>query len=400
MLNSRVFEEVKTWKKPFHVLRAYSAKSYLKTLPNLEIIGITGSVGKTLTQNAIVAVLSQKYRVVSGNENLDPTFRIPKTILDAKPWDNKMVLEYGVEHPGDMDHYLWLAKPKYAVITTIASTHLQYFQNTEGVYDEKSKLVKSLPKSAHAILNADDPYSHKMAKETKAKVWWYGQKSKTGVKISHFAQSLKGSSFRLHYGGQKATVKWRVLGKHQLLSAYAAATVGLANGITLKQIAKGLTLVKPPEHRLNPIVTKSANILDDSYNASPKAMQESIKTLVEIGKNKKKIAVLGQMKDLGTHSEQAHRQIGEKLAKTSINYLLTIGKVAAEIGISAKKSKFKGKIISVADTKAALKELAKIAKPKTVVLVKGSRHEHLERVVNGLLGKSTHINCYHCGRLD
>src|SRR3989337_649158 len=123
MANQSLFAEVKRWKKPLHILRNLLAKNYLKLLPNVEIIGITGSVGKTLTQNAIASVLSQKYKVIVGDENLDPTFRIPKTILAAKPWDNFIVLEYGIEHLEDMDSYLSIVKPHIAVVTKIAPTH-------------------------------------------------------------------------------------------------------------------------------------------------------------------------------------------------------------------------------------------------------------------------------------
>src|SRR3990172_5333288 len=106
MLNSDPYQEVKSWKRPFHTSRALLAKNYLKLLRNVKVIGITGSVGKTLTQNAIYAVLSQKYKTVVGDENLDPTFRIPQTLLKAKPWHKFIVLEYGIEKPGDMDYYL------------------------------------------------------------------------------------------------------------------------------------------------------------------------------------------------------------------------------------------------------------------------------------------------------
>src|SRR3990167_10556496 len=154
MLKSDPYREVKNWKKPIHASKALLAKNYLKILPNVEVIGITGSVGKTLTQNATHAVLSQKYKTVVGDENLDPTFRIPQTILKSKPWDQKVILEYGVEYPGDMDHYLKIVIPKIAVVTAITPTHLKYFKNVEGVYGEKSKLVKSLGKGDYAVLNA------------------------------------------------------------------------------------------------------------------------------------------------------------------------------------------------------------------------------------------------------
>src|SRR3990170_3891995 len=164
-MKSEVYKDLSKWKVPFHKSRTSLAKNYLKLLSKLEIIGIAGSVGKTVTQNSIYSVLSQKYKTVVGNENLDPTFRIPKTILSAKPWHQKMILEYGVEHPQDMDHYLAIVKPKIAVVTAIAPTHTKYFGNIEGVFKEKVKLVKALNKNDFAVLNVDDPYVVRMAKE-------------------------------------------------------------------------------------------------------------------------------------------------------------------------------------------------------------------------------------------
>ena len=399
MLNLSVYRKVKSWKKPLHISRYHLAKNYLKLLPNIEIIGITGSVGKTLTQNAIYAVLSQKFKVAVGDENLDPTFRIPKTILATKPWHQKLILEYGVEHPGNMDHYLELVRPKIGVVTAISPTHIKYFHSVGGVFEEKVKLVKALPKDGHAVLNADDPFVVKMAKGTGARVWWYGKKSKNGVKMSHFSQDLKGSKFRLHYNGQKASVSTKIIGKHQLTSIYAAATIGIICGLTLKQIAKGLSQVKPPEHRLNLIVNKNICVIDDTYNASPKAAYESLNTLLDLGKRKQKIAVFGEMKDLGNLSHDFHKLLGERVAKTKIKYLITCGKVAETIGIAAKRKGFTGKIINVSNTKDAISGVRKVINPKSLILIKGSRHAHLERIVLGLLHKSTQINCYHCGEL-
>src|SRR3989344_2716574 len=233
MINFQVYSEVEPWKRPYHAVLALLAKVYLKLLPNIKVIAITGSVGKTLTQNAVYSVLSQKYKVVFGDENLDPTFRIPKTILKARPWHDYLILEYGVEHPGDMDYYLSLAKPKIAILTKIAPTHLKYFKNEQGVYHEKSKLITSLSAYDTAILNADDPYSQKLTTKTKASVAHFGQNAKDGVKISHFIQDLTGSSFRLHHRAHMATVSWRIIGEHQLLAAYIATTVGVVCSLTL-----------------------------------------------------------------------------------------------------------------------------------------------------------------------
>ena len=399
MINLNVYREVKSWKKPLHASKTYLAKSYLKLLPQIEIIGITGSVGKTLTQNAIVSVLSQKFKTITGDENLDPTFRIPQTILAAKPWHQKLVLEYGIEHPGDMDHYLEIARPKIAAVTKISPTHTRYFKNVEGVFAEKVKLVEALDKNGYAVLNADDPQVAKMAKHTKARVIWYGAKSKNGVKISHFRESLRGSKFRLHASGQKASVSWKVVGKHQLTSAYAAAAIGTISGVTLKQIAKGLSQTKAPQHRLNAISTKNTSIIDDTYNSSPAAAAEALVTLQDLGKHKKKIAVLCAMLDLGMLSESAHIALGQKVAKTRIDTLVTVGKVAKFVASAAQKAGFAGKIYRATNTDDAAKFIKKIASPKALILVKGSRHAHLERIIYALLGRETKVECYHCGIL-
>lgn len=399
-MNLQMYSEVKSWKKPIHMSRTAIARAYLKLIPNIEIIGIAGSVGKTLTQNAIYSVLSQKYSTVTGEENLDPTFRIPQTILKAKLWDKYLILEYGVEHPGEMDHYLNITQPKYAVMTTISAEHTKYFGDMEGVIAEESKFIKNLNKNTYAILNADDPYSHGLAKQTKAIVVWYGQKAKRGVKISHYSQNLHGSKFRIHYGGQMASVHWKVVGRHQLASAYAAATLGILCGLTVKQISKGLYGTKVPTHRLELRITDHVNIIDDTYNSSPAAAIESVKTLVELGRGRKKTAILGEMKDLGTLSAHSHAELGQKIAKTSINNLITIGQIAKTVGDSAKKFNFRGKIYSAKSPKEALKLARPLAGKKTLILIKGSRHAHLERIALGLLHKSTHINCYHCGKLN
>src|SRR3990167_7360646 len=324
MFKSDPYRETKGWKKPFHSSKVLLAKNYLKLLPNVGVIGITGSVGKTLTQNAIYAVLSQKYKTVVGDENLDPTFRIPQTILKTKPWDQKIILEYGVEHPGDMDYYLSIAEPKIAVVTAIAPTHIKYFANVEGVFKEKLKLVKALGKNDYAVLNSDDPYCHKMVKLTKAHIKWFGKSAKSGVKISGFQQNLAGSKFQLSLNGQKATVSWKIIGKHQLLSAYAASTVGIIEGMTINQIAKGLFKTQVPVHRLNVISAGKMSILDDTYNSSHVAAHEAVNTLITLGQHKSKIAVFGDMKDLGGLSKEAHQNLGKTIVGSKINVLITI----------------------------------------------------------------------------
>ena len=399
MLKPDPYREVKNWKKPLHASKALLAKNYLKLLPNVEVVGITGSVGKTLTQNAIYAVLSQRYKTVVGDENLDPTFRIPQTILKTKPWDQKIILEYGVEHPGDMDHYLKVIVPKIAVVIAIAPTHLRYFKNVEGVFLEKLKLIKALSENSCVVLNSDDHYCQKMAKMTKAHIRWFGKSAKSPVKRSDFGQSLDGSKFQLSLNGKKASVSWRIVGEHHLLSAYAAATVGIIEGMTINQIAKGLSKIHVPLHRLNIVHIGKMSILDDTYNSSPAAAKEAMNTLIALGQHKNKIAVFGDMKDLGELSKEAHQNLGKAIAASDINVLVTMGKEAETIAKAAKNFSYKGKIIIAKGIGGINDSIRKLKMDKSVILIKGSRHAHLERLVFALQGKPTSINCYHCGVL-
>ncbi|MBI3341838.1 hypothetical protein HY024_01820 [Candidatus Curtissbacteria bacterium] len=254
--------------------------------------------------------------------------------------------------------------------------------------------------SRRGILNADDPLVAKMANFTVAKTFLFGEKAQNGIKISHFKQNIDGSSFRIHYNGAQAAVSWKIVGKAHLTSAYAAASVGILSSMTVKQIAKGLSQTKQPEHRLQVIKKADLTLIDDTYNSSPRAALESVKTLIDLSKNKYKVALIGQMRDLGDISTKEHQSLGRKIAKTRINLLLTLGATAKVIGESAKKAGFRGKIKNFATVGQALKYLNNLETSKAVILLKASRHEHLERVVAGLQAKSTAIYCFHCGNLS
>ena len=184
-----------------------------------------------------------------------------------------------------------------------------------------------------------------------------------------------------------------------MLSAYAASIVGIIEGMTIDQIAKGLSKTQVPPHRLNVISVGKMSILDDTYNSSPVAAKEAVNTLIVLGLHKIKIAVFGDMKDLGRFSKEAHQNLGKAIAASNINVLVTIGKEAETIGKAAKKFSFGGKVIIAKGIGKINDSIRKLKMDKSVILVKGSRHAHLERLVFALEGKPTSVNCYHCGVL-
>lgn len=398
--NVTVLREIKLWKKPWHLARQILAKSYLSLYPNVEIIGITGSVGKTTTKEAIYSILSQKYPTLASRANIDPVVNIPETILKLKPDIKKMVLELGVEYPGEMDFYLSLISPKVGVLTRIYWTHTQFFGDIAGVFAQKSKLIYALPADGWAILNWDDPLQRQLALKIKAQIIWYGTNGiKCQVFAEDFQQNTAGSKIIIGYKNERVDVNWRLIGEHNMTNALAACAVGISQGLSLVFIKKGLEQVAPQPGRLNILSGPNSSILiDDTYNANPIASIEAIKTARAITGDGKLVVVLADMKELGQYSKRGHEEVAKAAIEQKVDVLFTIGQ-EAEIAHQTAKSQITAHHYPIY-VKDIAQKIAQEAKEDTVILVKGSRHAHLERIVLLLEGKSSLIHCFHCGRLE
>ncbi len=367
----------------YHPAKRYLAHYYLKILKLLgcEVIGITGSAGKTTTKEMIASVLKTKYKVAYSLANIDPVYNIPNTILKTPLWTKKLVLEMGVEFPREMNFYIWLANPDVGVLTNVTWTHTQFFKNIEGVAAEKSKLIKSLPKNGLAILNKDDARVAKLAHKTNAKVIYFGsgEKNKVHATDIKFTKNLT-TSFILHVGKEKTEVTLAVLGRHFVDLALAAAAVGNNSKIPLQKIREGLENFKSEPHRIHPHVLKNGTlILDDTYNANPEAVLRAIDVLKEVGKSKKTILVLGEMKELGSYAKSGHILVGNYAKKQKIAKLLSLGKetlyTVDAFGKGGKYFKSKREIV---------KELRSLKTPHTI-LIKGSRSMGMEEIVKTLI---------------
>jgi len=307
-----------------HLTHAYSE---LLSAQGTEIIGITGSAGKTTTKELVKSVLSQDFSTVWSKGNIDPIYNIPETVLHTPLGTEKLVMEMGIEFPGEMDFYLWLAQPKTGIVTTIYWTHTQLLGNVENVAKEKGRLVESLPKDGYAILNHDDPNVRELANRTKAKIVWYGTDDDKNLDIKgeniQISDDFK-TNFDLKIGDEEIGVSLSILGQQFVNLALAAAAVGHINGISLKDIKKGLEKVKPMEYRMNPRRLENGTIvIDDSFNANPLAVKESIRLVSKLGKGRRKILVLGEMKELGKFEEKGHREVGTVAAESEMDTLLT-----------------------------------------------------------------------------
>lgn len=370
-----------------HPIKRRVARHYLIFLQKfcgLTVIGITGSAGKTTTKEMVASVLARKGKTVSSIKNIDSVYNIPTTILRANPTTRYLVLEMGVEFPGEMDFYLWLARPDIAVITNIYPTHTQFLGSVEGVANEKIKLIQALPKDGYAILNNENPLVKKYSRKTRAKIVWYGKGSKIRAENQSITDKLE-VKFTLNLMSGKMNIHLPCLGEQFISNSLAAAAVGYTSGVSPSQIREGLQNFRREEHRMAIVHHKSgAIILDDSYNNNPEAARGALMSLKSISGNKKMIVVFGDMLELGNRQEQYHREAGRLIASLGVDYLLGVGKLSKSLIAEAAKSMQGENLSWVENVKDAYKILVPHLEKDSVILIKGSRSISLDKLVDRL----------------
>jgi len=383
-------------KKIFHRTRRIIAKTWLKLNRQITVIGITGSYGKTNTARAIVQVLSEKFKTIQTDLNLDTNYNLPITLLKIRPWQQKVVLEYGVDHLGEMDFHLNLVKPQIAVLTGINPTHTdeEHLGSMANIIKGKKKLLLSLPKNGLAILNGDDPLVRPMAQSLQAKVVFYGTDQK---KCDFWAEkikvSFKGTTFLLGYKDKKATIKTGLIGHHFVQDCLAAVAVGFHQNLNLQQIKNGLKKLKPLLGRLS--IEKGplgSILLNDSLRANPASTLAGLQTLADLPTKSRRVAVLGEMGELGDSAEIEHQKIGQKVAELPIDFFVGVGplqKLATQQALVSGLKK--EQVFWAKDVLGATMVLKKILKKGDLFYLKGSRLKHMERILLALQGKK--VNC-------
>lgn len=382
--------KIAPYKKPLHLMRIFLAQQYAKLFPRSLFVGITGSAGKTTTATAAALVLKQKYHVLSTAPSLDPILNIPITILKTKPSIKKVILEMGIEYPGEMDFYLSLVKPATAIVTTIAYQHSEFLGNLKNIVSEKGKLVTQLPSGGLAILNYDDVNVRSMADLTKARVIFYGT---DGDNCHVWASNIRIEDFKtvfeLNYGVERMKVEYPLLGPHQVYSALSSAALGLSEGISLASIKRALEKIEPQEHRM--VVWEGFNdalIIDDSYNGSPISVEAAINTLQMIPA-RRRMVVLGEVKELGSFSEEQHRQIARIIYREKIDLVLLGGGEAKIIADELLKLGFPPERLEAdLSNSKMVARLLKVLNKGDICLIKGSRSLRLDEVVSRVAKKT------------
>jgi UDP-N-acetylmuramoyl-tripeptide--D-alanyl-D-alanine ligase len=364
-------------------LQAYQqlGANYRKSL-TLKVVAITGSNGKTSTKDFTASVLDRRFRVTKTEGNFNNHVGLPRTILEATSRDEVAVWEIGMNHPGEVAALSKIAAPDAAIITNIGVAHIEFMGSREAIAKEKGALAESVGPEGTVILNADDPFSEGIAARARAKVIFAGTEGGT-VRAIEISQTADGSEFTILEGAHRCRAQLPVPGLHMVQNALLAVAAGRAFGLSIEECAAGLATAPLAKARLQIKEIGGVQFLDDSYNANPDSMKAALRTLVELDADGKRIAVLGEMHELGDESERGHREVGETAAALNIDQLIVIGSVAAAIANAARHAGLENTTV-VNSTSEAAEVLSQIAAPGDLVLVKGSRAARTERVIEAI----------------
>ena len=361
-------------------LQAYQklAGNYRKSLA-LKVVAITGSNGKTSTKDFAAAVLARCFRVARTEGNFNNHVGLPRTILEATSQDEVAVWEVGMNHPGEVAALARLAAPDVAIITNIGVAHIEFMGSLETIAAEKGALVEAVGPHGTVILNADDPFTKSIMLRARAKVILAGTTAGT-IRAGEISRSGSGTDFTILEGAHRCRAQLPVPGLHMVQNALLAVAAGRVFGLSLEDCAAGLIAAPLTKARLQIKEIHGVQFIDDSYNANPDSVKAALHTLVELGADGKRVAVLGEMRELGSESEHGHREVGETAAALGVDHLIAIGSVAAAIASAAEHAGLRNSRTVNSPTEAA-EILAEIAQPGDLVLIKGSRAARTERVM-------------------
>lgn len=352
------------------------------------VVAITGSTGKTSTKDFIAAALSGERRIVATRGNRNNELGVPLTLLDAGNDTDVLVVEMGMRAEGEIATLCALTRPTLGVVTNIGQTHIELLGSQEAIARAKGELVSCIPPDGRVFLNGDDEWSRMLARDASAPVTWYGLSKDVDVRATVDAVDDRGRpTLTLCADADSARTTLPVPGRHNAYNAAAAAAVALHLGATLDQVAVGLAAALTTDMRMQVFTAASGVIVvNDAYNANPASMRAALATLADMRTDGRRVAVLGDMAELGSLTELAHFSLGEAVARSGVDTLVTVGERARRIADGAiAEGMDAGAVRPCAGVDEVIEVLDDLIASGDVVLVKASRCMELERIVEGIL---------------
>ena len=355
------------------------AAFYLEQLA-IPVVGITGSVGKTSTKEAVAAVLGQKYKVHKTPGNFNNELGLPLTVFGLREEHEIAVLEMGISSFGEMSRLAAVAKPHTGVITNIGTCHLEFLGDRDGVLRAKTEMLDFIRPGGNMVLNGDDDKLITVGERPGIYSVFYGLNPHLPVYADKIvSRGLRGTDCRISLGDETIYVRVPVPGIHNVYNALAAAAVGRIYGLTSEEIARGIESIETISGRFRMVETPDYLVVDDCYNASPASMKGSLDILKDA--EGRKVAVLGDMGELGKDETEMHREVGRHAAESGVDLLICTGTLSQEMANAALEAATKTKVIWEPDRESLLANISNYLEKGDTILVKASHFMHFEKVV-------------------
>jgi len=362
------------------------AKYFLKKA-NIPVVAVTGSTGKTTTKELIYSVLSQKYKVLKNKGNFNNHIGLPLTLLNIEEEHEMIILEMGMSNRGEIDLLARITTPEVGVITNIGICHIENLGSKEEIFNAKMELTNYMDESSVLILNGDDEYlSKKKLHNTKYRKVFTGLNKDNDICITEINDlGHEGVEFSIEFNNENHDFKLNVPGVHNVYNALLAIGVGMHYNVSLEKIRYGLQSFYGNKMRLNIVdLGEDIKLVNDCYNANPDSMRAAL-SVVERIRAKRKVAVLGDMLELGDYSENAHKEIGKLAYEKGVDLILTVGNSAHDIAKGAVESGFsRERVFALTDNMTAINLLSILKEPGDLILIKGSRGMKMEEIVQYL----------------
>jgi len=357
---------------------------------SLPLVVVGGANGKTTTKELVAAVLRQKYATLWNEASFNNDIGVPLTLLRLENSHQAGVLEAGTNHPGELAPLVKMIQPRSGVITSIGREHLEFFGDLAGVAREEGTLAELLPAAGKLYVNGDDEWASHLAERASAEVVRAGFGERNNWRARGLRPDKRGVRFLVDGPNPDLAGEYRIhlFGRHQVVNALFAIAIGAELGLNHAELAQGLAECQPPKMRLEMWESGGVHVLDDAYNANADSMAMALQTLRELPCSGRRVAVLGDMAELGAHSQAAHEEVGRRAAELGIGQLFAVGKMAPVIARAARDAGL-NRVIEFADVETAAAALSRFVKSGDVVLLKASRVARLERIGDALRARQT-----------
>lgn len=352
---------------------------------SMPAVAVGGSNGKTTTKELLASVLRQKLETLWSEASFNNEIGVPLTLLRLESKHQAAVMEVGTNHPGELAPLVAMVQPRFGIITNIGREHLEFFGDVAGVAKEEGTLAELLPEGGALFINADNDWSARIIRRTRARAVRVGVAPENDWGAGNIRTDKQGAWFRVTAPKSEFSGDYRInlLGRHQVTNALLAMAVGAELGLSRAEIERGLAECQPPKMRMQLWESNGVRVLDDAYNANADSMLAALQTLQDIPCKGRRVAVLGDMAELGLHSEAAHMEVGRRAAESGVGQLFAVGQMAAVMARAAREAGL-NRVFEFLDVEAAAPAVKSFLKAGDVVLLKASRATHLERIVEML----------------